>query len=67
MRSVKVAPASRFGHREELRGYLADLEQRGHMVASRWIKGNHQSTCPAEQRNVRRLDWDTGQEVRWQG
>lgn len=44
--------ASRFGRREELRGYMADLEQRGHEVTSRWIKNDHESTTRADQENA---------------
>jgi hypothetical protein len=51
MKLVKVEPASRFGHREGLRSDRAEIEQRGHMVASRWTRSNHDSSdlwpsCP---------------------
>ena len=34
--------AARYGRREELCGYKADLESRGHQVPARWLLGDHQ-------------------------
>lgn len=34
--------AARYGRREELCGYKADLETRGHTVPARWLLGEHQ-------------------------
>src|ERR1017187_3872520 len=34
--------ASQFNRREELCGYRADLEARGHSVPARWLLGEHQ-------------------------
>lgn len=34
--------AARYSRREELLGYVADLERLGHVVTSRWLHGNHQ-------------------------
>lgn len=35
--------AARYGRREELVDYAADLVQRGHAVTSRWLAGGHQA------------------------
>jgi len=34
--------AARYSRREELCGYKADLEARGHRVPARWLLGEHQ-------------------------
>ena len=34
--------AARYGRREELCAYKADLESRGHRVPARWLLGDHQ-------------------------
>ena len=40
--SLIVYLAARYGRREELCGYKADLENRGHQVPARWLLGDHQ-------------------------
>jgi nucleoside 2-deoxyribosyltransferase len=39
---MKIYLAARYSRREELCGYRERLEQLGHTVTSRWLKGNHQ-------------------------
>ena len=36
--------AARYGRREELLGYAAQIEARGDVITSRWLRGNHQVT-----------------------
>jgi hypothetical protein len=40
---VKFYLASRYGRRDELRGYAALLTHQGHEVTSRWLTGEHES------------------------
>lgn len=39
---MKIYLAARYGRREELCGYRAELEAMGHVVTSRWLNGDHQ-------------------------
>lgn len=38
---MKIYLAARYGRHPQMREYAAILEQHGHTVTSRWIKGNH--------------------------
>lgn len=38
---MKIYLAARYGRREELAGYRKELEAEGHIVTSRWLRGNH--------------------------
>lgn len=53
MRSLKFYLASRFSRREELRGYMKDIESRGHEVTSRWLRANHESSGHSDADNAR--------------
>jgi hypothetical protein len=39
---LNVYLAARYSRREELLRYVADLEERGYIVTSRWLQGSHQ-------------------------
>ena len=38
----KIYLASRYGRREELKGYRNVLESMGYKITSRWLNGNHE-------------------------
>lgn len=40
-RTMKIYLASQYSRREELRGYMQELEKLGHAVTSRWLKFDH--------------------------
>lgn len=43
---MKIYLAARYGRRDELRSYAADLAVRGHEVTSRWLSGSHEHNDP---------------------
>lgn len=43
---MKVYLAARYGRRDELRRYAADLMTHGHQVTSRWLAGQHEAGDP---------------------
>ncbi len=45
---MRIYLAARYSRREELQGYRAELEQRGHEVTSRWVWTDHDLPLDAD-------------------